>query len=54
MGGAEGFQRAIADFVCFHAPLSLPQERNPRNIKNQASIHPKSKIINQKKAFPDD
>ena len=36
------------------APLSLPQERNPRNIKNQASIRPKSKIINQKKAFPDD
>ena len=51
---AEGVKGAIADFVCFHAPLSLPQERNPRNIKNQASIHPKSKIINQKKAFPDD
>ena len=34
------------------APLSLPQERNPRNIKNQASIRPKSKIINQTKAFP--
>ena len=23
-GGAEGFQRATADFVCFHCPLVAP------------------------------
>ena len=27
--GTEGVEGAIADFVCFHAPSSLPQERNP-------------------------
>ena len=27
--GTEGVERAIADFVCFHAPSSLPQERTP-------------------------
>ena len=27
--GTEGVEGAIADFVCFHAPSSLPQERTP-------------------------
>ena len=27
--GTEGVEVAIADFVCFHASSSLPQERNP-------------------------
>ena len=35
--GAEGFQRAIADFVCFHCPLVRPQAHPPLQHQNQSA-----------------
>ena len=40
---AEGFQRAIANFVCFYALWSRPQTRNPlRQAKSSSKLPKKS------------
>ena len=48
---AEGGKGASADFVCFHAPLSRPQTRNPlRHKKN--SKKDKTSLPMQRKFYP--
>ena len=39
---AEGFQRAIADFVCFHCPLVVSAEAKSLQQQSQAADNPKS------------
>ena len=40
MGGEpEGFQRAIADFVCFHCPLLASAEAKSLRNKKVNSLH---------------
>ncbi|MBD9279874.1 MAG: hypothetical protein EGS70_05715 [Clostridiales bacterium] len=36
--GTEGFQRAIADFVCFHCPLVASAEAKPLQQNKSSGI----------------
>ena len=48
---AEGFQRAIADFVCFHCPLVAPAGAIPPATKNTAPLAGESCCINKSTAL---
>jgi hypothetical protein len=46
----EGVERAIADFVCFHAPSSRPQTRNPLQQEKSSHIESENYEKSAKKA----
>ncbi len=47
----EGFQRAIADFVCFHCPLVAPAGAIPPATKNTTPLAGESCCINKSTAL---
>jgi D-tyrosyl-tRNA(Tyr) deacylase len=48
----EGFQRAIADFVCFHCPLVAPAGAKPLHHKKTRSLELKSNITPRNEELP--